>query len=147
MERAPRDHHDRIRNCSQIFPRNVPAAPVPPGGRFYFADHADESGGGGPYADIEICVCCRRGAGARLLWTAQTGHRVTDVGRCHESFKRFRMNFVIEVQREPLDLVGSIELQLLAGYIATPAAERRGHHSPGICIDGYHVRAENSCDE
>lgn len=78
---------------------------------------------------------------------AKVHEHIAEVRRHHESFERFRINFVIVVQREPLDLVGSVELQLLAGHIAAPAAERRGNHRPGIRVDGYHVRAENSCDE
>ena len=78
---------------------------------------------------------------------AEALDRIAEIRRGYESFERLRINFVIVIQREALDFIGAVELQLLIGCIAAPAAERCGDHRSGVCVDGNHVRAENSCDE
>ncbi len=73
--------------------------------------------------------------------------RIAEVGRRHQPFERLGVDFVIVIHGEALDLVRAVEVQLLAGCVAAPAAERGGDHRAGVGVDGYHVGAENSCDE
>jgi len=81
------------------------------------------------------------------LRAAEALDRIAEIRRGRQSFERLRINFVIAIQREALDFIGAVELQLLIGRIATPAAEGCCDHRSGVCVDRKHVRAENSRDE
>ena len=81
------------------------------------------------------------------MWAAQALDRIAEIRRRYQSFERLRVDFVIAIQWEALDGVGAVELQLLAGSVAPPAAEGGGDHGSRVGVDGYYVGAKNSCDE